>query len=95
MDATRISDNEMVMLKRVRLNQVAICKYLFDEPLISHSKNHRAPVSEILRVPGDYGFVLLVMPLLRKFDDPRFGTVGEAVEFICQIFEVHQEEVYV
>lgn len=80
------------MLKHVQRDQVAICKYLFDEPLISHPQNHCAPVSEILRVPDDYGFVLLVMPLLRKFDDPRFETMGEAVEFIRQIFEVSQNE---
>lgn len=46
------------------------------------------PVYEILRIPDDQENVLLVMPLLREFDDPRFDTFGEAVECFRQIFEV-------
>lgn len=31
---------------------------------------------------------ILVMPLLRRYDSPPFNTVGEAVDFFRQIFEV-------
>jgi hypothetical protein len=28
------------------------------------------------------------MPLLRPFDDPEFGAVGEVVDFVTQMLEV-------
>ena len=31
---------------------------------------------------------LMVMPLLRVYDDPRMDTVGEAIAFFRQAFEV-------
>ena len=45
----------------------------------------------IIPIPGDQNNVLFLMPLLRRFDDPPFETVGEAVEFFRQIFEVCAE----
>jgi len=45
------------------------------------------PIYEVLEVPGDSDAKVLVMPLLRAFDDPRLETVGEAVEFFRQVFE--------
>lgn len=32
--------------------------------------------------------VILVMPLLRWYDDPPFQTIGEAVDLFSQLFEV-------
>lgn len=31
---------------------------------------------------------LMVMPYLRPFDDPEFGTIGEVVDFLKQTLEV-------
>jgi hypothetical protein len=31
---------------------------------------------------------IIVMPLLRPFDDPPFDTIGEVVDFITQVAEV-------
>jgi serine/threonine protein kinase len=45
------------------------------------------PILDVLQVPDDEDRLLIVMPLLRPHGDPRFDTVGEAVEFIRQIFE--------
>lgn len=30
----------------------------------------------------------IVMPVLRPYDDPEFGAVGEVIEFVTQILEV-------
>lgn len=43
---------------------------------------------DVLDVPDEPDCKLIVMPFLRTFYDPRFLTVGEAVEFFRQAFEV-------
>ncbi|KAJ3480769.1 hypothetical protein NLI96_g8114 [Meripilus lineatus] len=91
MDATRISDNALVMMKLMNdslENEIAL--YFSTEPLASHPRNHCVPIYEVLHVPdptGDDDEIIIVMPLLRPFYDPRFKSVGEAVEFFRQIFE--------
>ncbi len=50
--------------------------------------NHSNALIEVLTLPGDEEVKILVMPLLRRFDDPPFDTIGEVVEFLRQIFEV-------
>ena len=92
MDATRISDNTVVSLKRIKRDihphEVEIALYFSTEPLASHPRNHCVPIYEVLDVPDDENEVIIVMPFLREYNDPRFKSVGEAVEFFRQIFEV-------
>jgi len=57
------------------------------EPYASHPRNHCIPIYEVLDLPEDSQRCILVMPLLRAYNDPRFKSVGEAVEFFRQIFE--------
>lgn len=40
--------------------------------------------------PQDPDIQIIVMPFLRPYNDPKFGTVGEAVEFFRQAFEVRE-----
>jgi len=91
MDATRAADGMQVMLKRINLDEhpdeIPIALKFSTEPLASNSKNHCAPLLEVLDVPGDGKQVLLVMPFLHRFDQIPFVTVGEAVDFFQQIFE--------
>ena len=92
MDATRISDGKTVMLKRVMDTthpyELEINRLLCSEPHISHPRNHCAPIYEFMDVPDEEHEHIIVMPLLHPFDQPSFETVGEAVEFFHQIFEV-------
>ena len=92
LDATRISTGEIVMLKRISMLQhpteVEITRYFSTEPIASHPRNHSIPLYEILDVPGDDDDVILVLPFLRPYDSPTMESVGEAVEFFRQIFEV-------
>ena len=92
MDAVRMSDGEMIALKSVSRKthpfEVNIATLLSSEPLRSHPCNHCVPVLEILDMPDQEGTTIIVMPLLRPFDNPSFVTVGESVEFFRQIFEV-------
>jgi hypothetical protein len=41
-------------------------------------------------VADDDEKIILVMPLLREYYDPRFDTVGEVIEFFQQVFEVRK-----
>ncbi|KAJ3481942.1 hypothetical protein NLI96_g7315 [Meripilus lineatus] len=91
MDATRISDDALVGLKRfsrkVHPHETAIGLYFSSEPLASHPRNRCAPIYDVFDIPDTDGEAIMVMPLLREFWDPRMKSVGEAVEFFRQIFE--------
>ncbi|TBU31671.1 kinase-like domain-containing protein [Dichomitus squalens] len=91
LDATRISDGNMVGLKRIHQTahpyEVEIANFLSSEPLLSDQRNHSVHIYEVLDVPDDDDMKILVMPMLRAFYDPRFLTVGEAVELFRQCFE--------
>jgi len=92
MDGTRISDGAYVTLKSVRLSmhpyEAEIGTYLSSEPLASDPTNHCVPIYEVLKVPDVDDRIILVMPLLRKYDHPPMQTFGESVDFFQQIFEV-------
>lgn len=51
-------------------------------------RNHCVPILDILPVEGGEKDVIIVMPLLKAFDEPLFKTFGEVVAFLSQIFEV-------
>ncbi|KAJ6580065.1 hypothetical protein DFH09DRAFT_1246054 [Mycena vulgaris] len=72
MDATRISDGSFVLLKYI------------DTKIHLHEIEIRTWPSEELRKSDTANHC---SPFIAKFDNPRFETVGEAVEFFRQIFE--------
>lgn len=72
--------------------EVEIAQYLNLEPLRSDPRNTTVPVLDVLDVPAtdrDDTAKLLVMPLLRRWDDPWFETFGEAIAFFTQMFNVY------
>ncbi len=92
MDATRLSDGKIVKLKKIvdatHPHELEINQLFSSEPLASHPLNHCVPVYDVLDVPGEDGVHVIVMPLLRAFNDPPLYTIGEAIEFFDQIFHV-------
>ncbi|KAF7428208.1 hypothetical protein PC9H_007429 [Pleurotus ostreatus] len=101
LDAERSSDGELLMLKRISKSlhpfEVEIGQLFSAKPLADNPQNHCVPIYEALQTPDDDNQYILVMPLLRSFDHPRFDTLGEAVEFFRQIFQglqfMHQHHV--
>jgi hypothetical protein len=91
-DATRISDGTYVSLKSLSKSvhpyEADIGTYLTSEPLGSDPTNHCIPINEVLNVPDVENRVILVMPLLRRYNNPAFQTIGEAIYFFTQLFEV-------
>ena len=81
-----------VCLKKVKKSdhpyEEEISKYLSSEPLASDPQNHSVQILESLNPPDDADLVILVMPLLREFDSPRFDTLGEVIACFRQLFEV-------
>ena len=92
MDGTRMSDGAYITLKSVQPSvhpyEADIATYLSSEPLASDPKNHCVPIYEVLKVPDVDDRIILVMPLLRKYNRPPMQTFGESVDFFQQIFEV-------
>ncbi|KAF9801072.1 hypothetical protein IEO21_10209 [Rhodonia placenta] len=85
----KISDGAMVSLKKVSTAvhpyEADIGLYLCSNELSSDPDNHCVPLYDVLKDPLEEDIVILVMPLLRRCNDPEFGTVGEVVEFIRQL----------
>ncbi|KAJ6590333.1 hypothetical protein B0H10DRAFT_2092561, partial [Mycena sp. CBHHK59/15] len=89
MDATMSLDGSFVMMKQVESPGVEldIAVWLSEEPRRSDPANHCVPICSVLSDPNEPGWAIIVMPLLRRYDKPRFDTIGEAVGFFTQIFE--------
>ncbi|KAK0447882.1 uncharacterized protein EV420DRAFT_1483684 [Desarmillaria tabescens] len=85
-DPLRLSDGSPVVLKRVKLDspEFEIAVLFSSPPLSLDPRNHYVPVIQALKY-GEFG--ILVLPLLRKFDDPPFDTVREVIECFRQLFE--------
>jgi hypothetical protein len=92
MDAVRDSDQKHVILKQSMPSnhpfEVEIGKYLSSGELLEDRGNHSVPIYDVLEPPGEADLNLIVMPLLRPFENPPFETVGEAVDFFGQVFQV-------
>ncbi|EGN94300.1 hypothetical protein SERLA73DRAFT_188100 [Serpula lacrymans var. lacrymans S7.3] len=101
MDATRMVDGLAVTLKLMRKSrhpyEIEIGRLFSTEPLASDPANHCVSIHDVLDVPDNDDQAILVMPLLRPFNDPRFDTCGEVLDFFRQLFVglrfIHQQHV--
>ncbi|KAH9888332.1 kinase-like domain-containing protein [Cubamyces lactineus] len=86
MDATRLSDSELVAIKLFpkRRQEEQIAQFFSS---ISDPRNHCVKVHEILPDPQDPRLGLMVMPFLRPCNNPEFATVGDVIEFVDQTLE--------
>ncbi|KAJ7680947.1 kinase-like domain-containing protein [Mycena polygramma] len=101
MDATRVSDSTLVVLKQIKVSQhpdeLKLWSMLTTEPLASDSRNHCVPMYDVLHVPDDEDKILVVMPFLSPWLDPEFHTIGEVVDFFGQLIDglqfIHEQNV--
>ncbi|KIJ57330.1 hypothetical protein M422DRAFT_219243, partial [Sphaerobolus stellatus SS14] len=91
MDATRISDNTTVMLKRVwkrsGVMELNLNKLFRAEEYACDPANHCSSYTELLEVPGHDGLFVMVMPFLRPYNNPEFLAIHECLDFFQQLFE--------
>ncbi|KAJ6507324.1 kinase-like domain-containing protein [Mycena vitilis] len=98
-DATRISDESRVAIKRSKRlevgasaaasREVNIFRRLASEPLASDPQNYCVRAIEILRVPDEIHKHqdLIIMPLLMQWDRYPLSTVGEVLDLFTQALE--------
>jgi hypothetical protein len=86
-DATRISDDRLVRIKEVKADNlelhIALTLSEIDDPA-----NHSVPIFDTFVDSDSESISYLVMPFLRRFNDPAFGVVAEVVDFADQVLEV-------
>jgi len=66
---------------------MGIIEYLTSRRMSEDSRNHVVPVYDAFSDKQDPRVQFLVMPVLRKFDDPAFLFVGEVMDFVTQVVE--------
>ena len=93
MDATRIRDRKQVMIKKVLPeegpHELSIIRNFSSNELRDDPRNHCVPLLDLIdTVDTKLDRRLMVMPLLRPFNHPRFQTFGEFVAFFMQICEI-------
>lgn len=49
--------------------------------------NHSCPILDVFRDPEDAHHEYIILPVLRKFDDPSFYAVDEVLDFVKQTLE--------
>jgi len=90
MDATCRRDGKHVMLKKIYHDEgpheLTITQLFSSRELARDPRNHCVPLLDIIEIPQN-GQKMMVMPLLRPFNDPHFQTFGEFVAFFTQICE--------
>ncbi|TRM59175.1 hypothetical protein BD626DRAFT_572768 [Schizophyllum amplum] len=94
LDATRLSDGTVVMMKRVPKSispgEVELTVMLNSPPQLSDPRNHCVPLYDVLQVPDDDDIQIMVLPLLRGHANPPFDTVGEAIHCFRQVIQCVQ-----
>jgi hypothetical protein len=92
MDAMRSEDGLPVILKRVLPEdgpyELSISRRFSSKELAGDRRNHCTTLLDVIELEGPGSHKLMVSPLLRPFNSPRFQTFGEFVAFFSQICEV-------
>ncbi|KAG6893292.1 hypothetical protein C0992_010570, partial [Termitomyces sp. T32_za158] len=78
-DATRISDDCKVMMKRVELDgaEQHLARYLSSPHWAGDTRNHTVPILDIIPLPHSGTEALLVMPLLLRFNEVPFHWIDD------------------
>lgn len=89
--AVSVKGGPWLVLKTVNTSkfpkEIDIMKFLAEDPRGSDPENRAVLPIEVLVHPTERDLSILVLPLLRAFDDPGFETMGEALDFILQFFK--------
>ena len=98
LDATRRSDGTFVMLKRIDHSthpfEADIGRYFSRGSRAADPRNHCVPIYDVLDVPDAEDKQILVMPMLRKYNNPQFENLAEVVDFFRQAIEVSTQTTF-
>ena len=90
MDATRITDGKLVLLKRIGTQsaELSIANQLSSPEYRSDPRNHCVPILDVIPDADDPRMSYIVMPFLRYVDDPDFRSVENIFDCVDQLLEV-------
>ena len=89
-DATRASDGKLVYLKAISKTsqELELCRFFSSDELRQDPRNHCVPLLDVVAHPTDPDTCFVVMPFLRKIDNPAFDTVEQVMDCGEQLLEV-------
>ncbi|EPQ58920.1 hypothetical protein GLOTRDRAFT_35157 [Gloeophyllum trabeum ATCC 11539] len=89
LDAKR-KDGTVVILKHTKRStpEIGIASFLSSEQYRHDPRNHCVPILDVFHDLLEPDKAFMVMPLLRPFNDPEFGAIGEVFDFVAQTLEV-------
>ncbi|KDN34740.1 hypothetical protein RSAG8_12182, partial [Rhizoctonia solani AG-8 WAC10335] len=94
LDATRIRDEQQVMIKIViptsqgeGADEYAVLRHFSTPPLKDDPSNHVVPLIDSFPIPGVAAGIFIVMPLLGAYDRPPFRDLAEIHDFLQQLFD--------
>ncbi|KAJ7097038.1 hypothetical protein B0H15DRAFT_773532 [Mycena belliarum] len=92
-EAVRKSDCAQVILKALDTDspELQIGMFFSDPSRVSHPRNHCVPIYDSLDPPAHPNKKIIVMPLLRRFMDPLFDTVGEGIQYMHEHRIAHRD----
>ena len=71
-----------------KLKQIKIIEYFGSRRMTEDSRNHVVPFYSTFSDRESPEIQFLVMPVLRRFDDPEFMLGCEVIDFVSQVLEV-------
>ncbi|KAJ3511341.1 hypothetical protein NLJ89_g4151 [Agrocybe chaxingu] len=91
LDGIRRQDGLVVCIKMIqdpkKMRQIKIVEYFSTRRMSSDTRNHVVPFYDTFGDSFSPHIQYMVMPVLRKFDDPEFLSVCEVVDFVSQVLE--------
>lgn len=83
----KTADGRLVAIKRLenKGQEIEVAQFLTS---LKHPHKHCVPVEDVFPDPSEPNWMFMVMPYLRRFDDPEFELIGEVIEFARQMLEV-------
>ena len=92
MDATRLNDGRIVVIKQVQTDspEISIGVMLSTPESLDNPNNHCVPILDHFSNPEESEITYIVMPLLREFNDPKFYDISEMLDFVQQTLEVRE-----
>ncbi|KAF9475438.1 hypothetical protein BDN70DRAFT_883694 [Pholiota conissans] len=89
LDGIRIEDNQKVVFKKVatKRHELPIAVHLSSPALRNDPRNHAVPILDVIPIPADDDWALLVMPMLLEFQKLPFRRLGEFCEAALQYLQ--------
>ncbi|KAF9534658.1 hypothetical protein CPB83DRAFT_802734 [Crepidotus variabilis] len=91
LDAIRRQDGLVVCVKMIsevrKVHHIKITEFFSTRRMTSDTRNHVVPFYDCFADTYSPNIQFMVMPVLRRFDDPEFVVVSEVVDFISQALE--------